>query len=96
VGEPKPIYRSPWRGRFFDYDPYSQALAKIERGHQQDLADARALIAAGMVDPSQLRAFFVQIRERLLTETAYVALDADAFDEKVQSFLATLEPFGAV
>jgi hypothetical protein len=49
-----------------------------------------------MVDPSQLRAFFVQIRERLLTETAYVALDADAFDEKVQSFLATLEPFGDV
>jgi hypothetical protein len=45
---------------------------------------------------AQLRAFFVQIRERLLTETAYVALDADAFDEKVQSFLASLEPFGDV
>jgi hypothetical protein len=76
---------------FFDYDPYSQLLAKIERGHQQDLADARALVAEGLVDPSQLRALFLQVRERLLTDSAYVAVDPDAFEEKLRDFLHSLE-----
>lgn len=30
------------RVSFYHYDPYSQALAKIERGHVKDLADVRA------------------------------------------------------
>ena len=72
-------------------DPYSQALAKIERGHRQDLDDARALVSGGWADPVQLRALLLQIRERLVTDTAYVALDADAFEEKVRVFLASLE-----
>jgi hypothetical protein len=43
--------RSRYIGRegvvdFFHYDPYGQALAKIERGHAQDLADVREMFRA--------------------------------------------------
>ena len=29
---------------FFNYDPYSQALSKIERGHDQDELDVRSMV----------------------------------------------------
>jgi uncharacterized nucleotidyltransferase DUF6036 len=32
------------RVRFFHFDLYAQALAKVERGHRQDLADVREMI----------------------------------------------------
>ena len=34
------------RVSFYHYDPYSQALAKIERGHGKDLADVAQLFVA--------------------------------------------------
>ena len=40
---------------FFHYDPYSQALAKIERGHAKDLTDVQELLARGLVEPKRLR-----------------------------------------
>src|SRR5436309_2496486 len=33
---------------FKHYDLYAQALAKIERGHDQDLADARSFLTRGL------------------------------------------------
>src|SRR5882757_9135493 len=39
---------------FRHYDFYAQALAKIERGHSQDLDDARALVTLGLIDISEL------------------------------------------
>src|SRR5262249_15178726 len=38
----------------FHYDMYSQALAKLERGFTQDLADVDAMVAGGDVEPAQL------------------------------------------
>ena len=38
------------------FDPYSQALAKIERGFEQDLADVAAMVDGGFVDPARARA----------------------------------------
>jgi hypothetical protein len=35
---------------FFHYDPYSQALPKLERAHVLDLEDVQALIERGLVD----------------------------------------------
>jgi len=32
---------------FRHYDLYSQVLAKVERGHEQDLSDAAALMSRG-------------------------------------------------
>jgi hypothetical protein len=44
--------RSIWIGRFgsidaLHYDFYSQALAKIQRGHTQDMLDVKAMLGAG-------------------------------------------------
>ncbi len=36
---------------FYHYDPYSQALAKIERRHEQDREDVRQMIQRGLVEP---------------------------------------------
>lgn len=38
---------------FRHFDPYSQALAKVERGHAQDQADVMAMIDAGLVEPAR-------------------------------------------
>ena len=37
------------------YDLYSQALAKLERGHARDLSDVAAMLDRGLVDPTRLR-----------------------------------------
>jgi hypothetical protein len=38
------------------FDPYSQALSKIERGFKHDLADLDAMIERALVEPARLRA----------------------------------------
>jgi uncharacterized nucleotidyltransferase DUF6036 len=70
---------------FFHYDPYSQALAKIERGHTRDLADARELVRRNMVDLAELEQRFAEIRPEL---KRYPAIDAGAFESKVSQFVA--------
>jgi hypothetical protein len=42
---------------FYHYDPYAQALSKVQRGHEKDLADVQQLIARGhpAVDPASFR-----------------------------------------
>lgn len=62
--------RSPSIGRegkvsFFHYDLYSQALAKIERGHSQDREDVKAMLAAGLVQPDRLVQLFEAIEPQL-------------------------------
>ena len=49
----------------FHYDLYSQALAKIERGFAQDLADVESMIASGAVDPAVLLDLFDAIEDQL-------------------------------
>ncbi len=68
----------------YHLDPYSQALAKIERGHAQDLADARAMVVDGLVEPTRLVELFEQIEPRLYR---YPAIDPPAFRRAVQDFL---------
>jgi hypothetical protein len=66
---------SGWEGRsifivqegklaFYHYDLYAQALAKIERGHSQDVEDVRSMIAAGRFDPAVALEFFEEIAPR--------------------------------
>jgi hypothetical protein len=69
---------------FFHYDPYAQALAKIERGHTRDLADVRELVSRGMVDTSELLQRFDEIRGLL---KHYPAIDPEAFELKVDEFV---------
>ncbi len=53
------------RVSFYHYDFYSQALAKIERGHAQDRADVRSMISAGLVEPRRLVELFAPVSDQL-------------------------------
>lgn len=50
---------------FEHFDPYSQALSKLERGHAQDLDDVDALLRLGLVEPTRLRELYAQIEDEL-------------------------------
>lgn len=72
---------------FFHYDPYSQALSKIERGHARDLTDARELVQRNMVDVAELEHRFAEIRGEL---KRYPAIDVRAFETKLKQFVASM------
>ena len=40
---------------FPHFDFYTQALAKLERGHRKDLADVESMLRDRLVDPKRLR-----------------------------------------
>lgn len=50
---------------FLHFDPYSQALAKLERGHAHDLEDVEAMKRLGLVDGGRLRELFAEIEPEL-------------------------------
>jgi hypothetical protein len=50
---------------FHHYDPYSQALAKIERRHARDVRDVEAMLARGMVERERLWELFQAIEPGL-------------------------------
>jgi len=72
------------RVQFFHYDFSLQALAKLERGHVQDLEDVASLVRGGHVTVDELRAKFALIEPDLLR---YPAVDAQQFRKKVEDFL---------
>src|SRR3989454_7179743 len=72
------------RLQFFHYDFSLQALAKLERGHAQDLADVISFVRGGYVSVDELRSRFAQIEPGLLR---YPAIDPQQFKQKVEDFL---------
>jgi hypothetical protein len=71
---------------FYHFDPYAQALAKIERGHAQDLEDVAALVDRGFVDPSRALTYLDEVADELYR---YPAVDAASFRRRVEeTFLA--------
>ena len=69
---------------FFHYDFYAQALAKIERGHEQDLRDVEAMRRLALIDAERLAELFDAIEPDLLR---YPAIDAACFRDKVRRAL---------
>lgn len=69
----------------YHYDPYSQALAKIERGHAKDLADVDELLVRGLVEPSRLRELFEAIEPRF---HRYPAIDPASFRRRLDQALS--------
>ncbi len=69
---------------YYHYDPYSQALAKIERGHAKDRADVAQLLARGLVEPQRLRELFAAIEPRL---HRYPAVDPRSFRKRLDDAL---------
>ncbi|MDQ3728791.1 MAG: hypothetical protein M3355_04305 [Actinomycetota bacterium] len=67
-----PEWRERSRSRFregaievYDFDFYSQALSKVARGFELDLADVRAMLERGLVDPGRLRELYAAIEGEL-------------------------------
>ena len=80
--------RSPSAGRegrltFKHFDLYSQALAKIERGHSRDLEDVTAMLERGLVEPIALRRYFEEIEPQLYRFPAIDPADFRARLEEV-------------
>ncbi len=73
---------------FYHFDPYAQALAKLERDHARDRDDVRDLIRSGLVDPERLSRYFEEIEPRLYR---FPAIDPPAFRARVEQ-AQTLEP----
>ena len=65
---------------FFHYDFHAQALAKIERGHTQDLRDVEAMRRLDLINAQRLVEFFDAVEPDLLR---YPAVDAACFRDKV-------------
>jgi len=79
--------RSPFAVRegrlsFRHFDLYSQALAKLERGHAQDVEDVRELLSRGLVEAPRLRVFFEEIEPELYR---FPAIDAADFRKSVEA-----------
>jgi hypothetical protein len=66
------------------FDPYSQALSKIERGFAQDREDVSELIKRRLVEPNRLRELFDAIEPELFR---YPAIDPPSFRLKVEQTL---------
>ena len=78
--------RSPFIARegtidFRDFDFYTQALAKLERGHRKDLSDVDSMIRDGLVDPRELARLFALVEPHLYR---YPAVDPAALRAAVE------------
>jgi len=83
------VGRSPFIARegrcsFYHYDFYSQALAKIERGHEKDLSDVREMLKRGKIDSSGLIRHFNEIEPQLYR---YPAIDPGSFRAAVNRMI---------
>ena len=70
--------------QYFHYDFVMQALAKLERGHGQDLEDVRRLLRGGHVSVEAITRTFAEIEPLMLR---YPAIDPAQFKKKVDAFL---------
>jgi hypothetical protein len=73
--------------QFFHYDFALQTLAKLERGHAQDIADAERFVTSGLVSGAELKTIFSRIEKGLLR---YPAIDGLQFRKKVDDFIARM------
>jgi uncharacterized nucleotidyltransferase DUF6036 len=69
---------------FYHFDPYGQALAKLERGHAQDLEDVRELVARGLVEPARALDYLDEIENDLYR---YPAVDPRSFRRRAEEAL---------
>lgn len=69
---------------FFHYDFRSQALSKLARGLDRDLADAEAMLERGLVTRGDLLAGLEELLPQLVR---YPTLDSEALEGRVRTFL---------
>ena len=66
---------------FLHYDFYAQALAKIERGHAQDMSDVEAMSRLKLIESGRLTRLFSAIESDLVR---YPAIDPVQFRHRVE------------
>jgi hypothetical protein len=66
----------------FDFDPYSQALSKLQRGFELDLADVGSMVDSGQVEPAKLRELFEAVEPELFR---FPAVDPASLRSAVES-----------
>lgn len=71
------------------FDPYSQALSKIERGFEQDLQDVASMHDRGLIERDRLQSLFDEIEPSLFR---YPAIDPADFRAKVERCIEALQP----
>ncbi|MEQ1643587.1 MAG: DUF6036 family nucleotidyltransferase [Pyrinomonadaceae bacterium] len=69
---------------YYSYDPYSQALSKIERGHEKDLLDVNAMFDRRLIEPAKLLSLFSQMEQNLYR---YPAIDPKSFAAVVRQIV---------
>ena len=74
---------------YYHYDPYAQVLAKIVRGFERDLDDARHFVRSGMVETRLLRNLVEQIPPSAYSR--YPPLSRGAVAQAVEEFLDGFE-----
>jgi hypothetical protein len=70
------------RVTYYHFDLHAQALAKVERGHAQDLSDVREMIGRELVDPARARELFQRIEPQLYR---FPAIDPVTFRRGVEA-----------
>jgi len=68
----------------FDFDLYSQALSKLERGFDLDLEDVASMVRSGQVEPKALLELFEAIEPELFR---FPAVDPATLRKSVTSLL---------
>lgn len=86
--------RSPFIARhgrvdYYHYDFHAQALAKIERGHEQDLSDVRAMARLGLIRRERMSELFQAIEPALVR---YPAIDPASFRERFHQAASEIFP----
>jgi len=71
------------RIQFFHYDPYGQALSKLQRRHERDLRDVRSMSRCHMIRTDTLWELFSRIEPQLIR---YPAIDPASFRAAVLEF----------
>ena len=68
---------------FYHYDPFGQALSKLQRRHERDVCDARSMLLSGLIQLDRLWAMFQQIEPQLIR---YPGIDPASFRDAVKEF----------
>ncbi|HET7600308.1 MAG TPA: hypothetical protein VFK09_08435, partial [Gemmatimonadales bacterium] len=66
---------------YFHFDLYAQALAKVERGHRQDMADVREMLDRRLIERNRALEYFARIEPELYR---FPAVDAPSFRQAVE------------
>ena len=74
---------------FYHYDLYGQALSKLQRRHDRDLLDVRAMLRDGLIRTGTLRELFHTIEPALIR---YPAIDPASFRAAVEEFCQSNPP----